>query len=114
MILIMKNKELLKKIPKTGFLKLTAEKVDLSEEDRIALIRKGNAYFNQGKYDIAKKIFLTAHYPDGLVRLGDYYLAEKKPLEAFRMFWLAKYPRQVDRMVEKMAAIIKKWIKEER
>ncbi|MBN1797439.1 MAG: hypothetical protein JW822_02610 [Spirochaetales bacterium] len=110
----MKNKELLKKIPKTGFLKLTTEKVELSEEDRIALIRKGNGYFNQGKYDIAKKIFLTAHYPDGLVRLGDYYLTEKKPLEAFRMFWLAKYPRQVDRMVEKMAAIIKKWIKEER
>jgi hypothetical protein len=114
MIAEMKNMELLKKIPKTGFLKLTTEKVELSEDKRIALIRKGNDYFNRGKYDIAKKIFLTAHYPDGLVRLGDYYLSEKKPLEAFRMYWLAKYPRQVDKMVEKMAAIIKKWMREER
>jgi len=104
----------LEKIPKNGFLKLTRQKVELGDQRRIALIRKGNEYFNQGKFDIAKKIFLTADYADGLARLGDFYLKQKKPLEAFRMYWLAKYPEQVNRMIEKMAAIVKKWIKEER
>jgi tetratricopeptide (TPR) repeat protein len=110
----MKHKEFLEKIPKNGFLKLTREKIELGDQKRIALIRKGNEYFNQGKYDIAKKIFLTADYADGLARLGEYYLKKKNPLEAFRMYWLAKQPEQVNKMIEKMAAIIKKWIKEER
>ena len=108
----MNRKDMLARIPKEGFLKLTRESVDLPEEKRIALIRKGNDLFNQGRFDLAKKVFLTAGYNDGLVRLGDRYMEEKKPLEAFRMYWLAQHAAKRDHFVEKMSLVIKRWLHE--
>lgn len=113
----MKSNDILKKIPKHGFLKLTREdqkQVKVSKDKRVELIRKGNELFNNKKYDMAKRIFITINYSDGLIRLGEYYLKNKKPLEAFRMYWLANYIKPVNAMIEKMAFIIKKWLKEER
>ena len=110
----MKNEDVLKHIPKEGFLKLTQEKIEIPEEKRMALIRKGNELFNRGQLDLAKKVFLTAQYSDGLVRLGDRYFSEKKPLEAFRMYWIAKNKNKKDRIVEKMSSIIRQWLEEER
>jgi len=110
----MKSPEILKSIPKDGLLKLTKEEVELPVKKKIALIRKGNELFNQGNFEMAQKIFITADYADGLGRLGDHYLEQKKPLEAFRMYWLAKNKRKIETIIEKIAGIIKKWIKEER
>lgn len=110
----MKNKDVLKQIPKEGFIRLTREKTAVPEDKRIALIRKGNEFFNRGQVDLAKKIFLTTDYSDGLVRLGDRLMEEKKPLEAFRMYWIAGHKRKRDAFVEKMSLIIKQWLHEER
>ena len=107
------REELLKKVPKEGFLKITRNRAaELPKEQRIALIRKGNELFNQKKYDIAKRIFLTTGYSDGLIRLGNLYLNQNMPLEAFRMYWLAPDQKKVEAMLEKTVAIIKKWLKE--
>jgi hypothetical protein len=106
-------KDILKRMPKEGFIKLTSEaNRSLSGEQRTALIRKGNALFNQGKIDLAKRIFLTAGYTDGLIRLGDYYYKRRQPLEAFRMYRLAPYKSSSEKMLEKMAMILRSWLKE--
>jgi hypothetical protein len=106
------REEALKRIPKEGLLRLTADKPDVPEDKRIALIRKGNELFNNGQLDLAKKVFLTAGYQDGLVRLGDRYSEEKKPLEAFRMYWLAGHAAKTDKIVEKMSWIVRQWLHE--
>lgn len=107
------REELLKKVPKEGFLKLTeSQSAEMSKEQRVALIRKGNDLFNRKKYELAKKIFLTTGYSDGLIRLGDLYMNQEKPLEAFRMYWLAPDRKKVDAMMEKTVGIVKKWLKE--
>jgi len=107
------REELLKKVPKEGFLKITESRsAEMSKEQRVALIRKGNDLFNQKQYDLAKKIFLTTGYSDGLIRLGDLYMNQNLPLEAFRMYWLAPDRKKVDAMLEKTVGIVKKWLKE--
>ncbi len=106
------KEDMLKHIPKEGFLKLTQDKPDLPEEKRIALIRKGNDLFNNGRFDLAKKVFLTAGYSDGLVRIGDRLAEEHKSLEAFRMYWLARHPVKTDNFVEKMSLVIRQWLHE--
>lgn len=94
-----------------GFLKTTAP-VHITAEQRSALIRKGNVLFNEGKIDQARRIFITAHYTDGLIRVGDYHMKRNEPLEAFRMYWLAPERRKVEAMLEKMAGVIRSWLEE--
>ncbi len=107
-------KELLKELPKEGFIKVAKDnKTRIDGEQKAALIRKGNELFNQGKYEMAKRVFMTTHYTDGLIRLGEYYWKQKMPFEAFRMFWLAPFKKKQDAMVEKMAGIIRSWLKDE-
>jgi len=108
-----KREELLNRLPKEGFLKISeAKPAELAQEQRAVLIRRGNALYNEKKYDLAKRIFLTTGYSDGLIRLGNMYLKEAKPLEAFRMYWLAPDRKKVEAMLEKSVAIIRKWLKE--
>jgi hypothetical protein len=106
----MKPSEALKKVPKDGFLKLTLERAELAPNARSALIRKGNELLNQGKHGLALRIFMTTGYLDGLVRLGEVYEKEGKPLEAFRMYWLARYRKKIDPSVEKMAGVVRQWL----
>ncbi len=109
-----KVEELLKNIPKEGFLKVTkSPEQQLDNDKRIALIRKGNELFNRGEIELAKRIFITTGYSDGLIRIGDLYMEQNLPLEAFRMYYMAPYPKKVNEMLEKMAAIVRKWLKEE-
>jgi hypothetical protein len=96
--------------PDPGFQKVTQAPV--TPQDRAALIRKGNQLFNEGRIDDAKRIFLTVGYGDGLIRLGDWYDKKKRPLEAFRMYWLASEPGKTQAMIEKMAAVVRMWLKE--
>ncbi len=105
--------ELLSKIPKEGLLRVaTRSQVDLPKDKRAALIRKGNEYYNQGKIELAKKIFLTTGYSDGLIRLGDLYYEQDQLLEAFRMYWLAPDRKKVESLVEQTARVIQKWLNE--
>jgi hypothetical protein len=111
------REELLRRLPKEGFLKITAEKpagaAKLAEGERVALIRKGNELFNLKKFDLARKIFLTTGYSDGLIRLGDLYLKQAKPLEAFRMYLQAPDRKKVEALLEKSVAVLRHWLSED-
>lgn len=86
----------------------------LSSQQRTLLIRRGNELFNKGDIDQAKRIFLTAHYTDGMIRLGDHYMKQNLPLEAFRMYWLAPDRHKSDYLIERMAGVVRSWLKESR
>lgn len=107
------KEELLSRLPREGFLKISADRtVRLPEDQRAALIRKGNAAFNEKNYELAKKVFLTTGYADGLIRLGDMYMKENKPLEALRMYWLAPESKKVGALVERASEVLRRWLKE--
>lgn len=109
-----KVQKILERLPSDGFLKVTTDKpANLDSKEKVALIRKGNELFNRGKIDLAKRIFITAGYTDGLIRIGDLYFKQNLPLEALKMYWLAPDSKKVDTMVEKMGAIIRKWLRED-
>lgn len=109
----MKNNDLRGKIPLKGFIKISDHRVtSLSSSQRIALIRKGNEFFNAGQFEQAKRIFMTTGYSDGLIRLGDQYYEKKDPYEALRMYWLAPSVAKRDKVIEQMASVIHKWLKE--
>lgn len=82
----------------------------LTKEQRIALIRKGNELFNKGDVATAGRIYITSGYGDGLIRMGDYYYKKRRPMEAFRMYWLAKDKTRSEKLIEKMAAVIQAWL----
>jgi len=84
----------------------------LSSSDRVALIRKGNEFFNLKKYEAAKRVFITCRYSDGLIRLAQYHLGIQDPLEAFRLYWIAGDSRMISEMAERMAMVVRSWIKE--
>jgi hypothetical protein len=50
----------------------------MDSKERAALIREGNAAFNDADYPKARELYLKCDYKDGLIRLGDYYMYEKK------------------------------------
>ena len=100
-----------KSLSAPGFIKTAGPALDGGQ--RAALIRRGNEFFNTGKYEEAKRIFLTTRYTDGLMRLGDYYYKQQQILEAFRMYWLAPDHRKTDYLVERMAAVVRGWLKDE-
>lgn len=107
----MKNEEVLKKIPKEGFLKVSGfKKGDLTSQQKTALNRKGNQLFNDGKYDQAERIFLTTGYSDGISRVGDQYYNSNNMLDAFRMYLIAPAPDKKEMMIEKMAGVVRYWI----
>jgi hypothetical protein len=109
----MKDHDILKNIPKDGFIKLTRDKSPaLKPDQKAALIRKGNELFNKGDISQAKKIFLTVGYTDGIIRLGSYYYKKNMPLEAFRMYCLAPDQQKKEAFIEKMAGVIKNWLTE--
>jgi len=108
----MKGYEILKRIPKDGFLKVgEVQKQPLASDKKTALNRKGNELFNTGNLDKAKRIFLTTGYTDGIIRLGDYYYNNKQVLEAFRMYCLAPAPDKKEILIERMASVIQYWLK---
>jgi hypothetical protein len=108
------REELLNRLPQEGFLKITSSRPrELSDDQKIGLIRKGNALFNAGQHDLAKRIFITTGYTDGLIRLGDLYMKDGKPLEALRMYLLAPDREKADLLLEGTVRILQKWLKEE-
>lgn len=103
---------ILEKIPKEGFLKTTVERRDdLPSQQRVQLIRRGNEFYNKGDFQMAKKVFLTLGYNDGLIRLGDHFYEKGEPLEALAMYREANAQDKVDDMIIQMAQVIKKWLK---
>ena len=110
----MNLEETLKKIPQDGFVKTTKPKrAPMSTSERATLIRKGNELFNAGHIELAKKIFITTAYGDGLSRLGDYYHNANDPLEALRMYWIAPAPHKMNMVLENITSVIQTWLADE-
>ena len=86
------------------------EKIDLKSTDRVALNRKGNQFFNEGKIDVAKRIFITTGYSDGLTRVGDHYYKTNNYLEALKMYTMAPAPEKKDELIRKISNVIIRWI----
>ena len=93
------------------------EKVEkvLTPKERILLIRKGNELLNDGKIELAEKIFITTAYKDGLIRIGDYYYFDQKNVfKALNLYLEAKYEKRIKELTERMALILKKWLNEDK
>jgi len=87
----------------------------MENKERIALIRKGNEYFNNGEIDKAITIFVKTGYKDGLVRIGDFYYYDKRmPLIAFRFYKMANMQNKVNEIFERMIFALSKLIGEDR
>jgi len=96
-----------------GLIKTTDQPVqNLSGEQKAALNRKGNFFYNEGDIESARRIFITTGYSDGLSRIGDYYAKNNKELEALKYYWLAHNMRKAEPLIEKFALIIKSVITE--
>jgi hypothetical protein len=87
----------------------------MDEKERIALIRKGNEFFNKREIDNALKIFIKTNYKDGLARIGDYYFYEKKqPLTALDFYKKANMDTKVNEIYERMMYALNRWIVEDK
>ncbi len=83
----------------------------LSDQQKVALNRKANALFNEGKVEMAKRIFITTGYSDGLTRIGDNYNKENKYLDALKMYLLAHNKRKSEPIIEKISQIVSVMLK---
>lgn len=83
----------------------------MDEKERIALIRKGNEYFNQGKIKEAIEVFFKTGYKDGLHRIGDYYYYDKKlPLIALKFYRMSGSTKKINEIMERMVFALSKWL----
>ena len=96
-----------------AFIKVTDLPVgSLSPQQRVALNRKANALFNDGKIEMAERIFITTGYSDGLTRCGDKYAEKNEYMKALRLYLLAHNKRKSDPLVEKLAGLVSTMLKE--
>ena len=95
-----------------GFIKTTVSP-GIDGSTKAALNRKGNALFNAGDAESAKRIFLTTGYSDGLSRVGDYYKSQGRPLDALKMYWTAPDHTKADPIIQQLSEIIRQLISEE-
>jgi hypothetical protein len=79
---------------------------------KAALNRKGNALYNSGDIEGARRVFLTTGYSDGLARVGDFYKAHGRPLDALRMYWIAPDKTKADLIFAEIAGVIQGLIHE--
>lgn len=87
----------------------------MDEKERAALIRKGNAAFNEGDIELAIKVFKATGYKDGLIRLGDYFFYEKEqPLIAYGYYRRAGDTKMIDRMSEAFSFALNCWLHDEK
>ncbi len=101
-----------KEIPE-GFIKVTDRPISgLSPEKKALLNRKGNVFFNEGKIEDARRIFLTTGYSDGLIRVADVYAKEKRGLDALKLYVLAHEQAKAEPIYEKVASTIGELLKD--
>jgi hypothetical protein len=97
-----------------GFIKTgDAPRAEIPSGDKAGLNRKGNELFNSGDIEAARRVFQTTGYSDGLIRVGNRYLADQRPVDALKMYWLAKDRRHSGELIEKIARIIQNLLREE-
>lgn len=83
----------------------------LSDQQKVTLNRRANALLNEGKIEMAKRIFITTGYSDGLTRIGDNYNKENKYLDALKMYLLAHNKRKSEPIIEKISQTVSVMLK---
>jgi hypothetical protein len=94
-----------------GFIK-TSKGGAVESSQKAALNRKGNSFFNAGKIEEARRIFLTTGYTDGLARVGDYYKTQGRILDALKMYWIAPDHTKAEPLIAQLSDIIRQFIHE--
>jgi len=96
-----------------SFIKTTDSPVStLSPAQKVQLNRKGNEFFNQGKFNEARRLFITTGYSDGLRRCGDSYMKKGNELEALKLYWLAHNTSKTEPLIKKVAGLLSIWVAE--
>ena len=97
---------------RNAFIKVsTPAPVDGSQ--KAALNRKGNQFYNDGKIEEARRIFMTTGYSDGLSRVGDYYKSKGRLLEALKMYWIAPDKNKSQPLIEQLAGLVQNMMSED-
>jgi len=92
-----------------AFIKVsTPSPVDGSQ--KAALNRKGNQFFNEGKIEEARRVFMTTGYSDGLSRVGDFYKSKGRLLEALKMYWMAPDKNKSQPLIEQLSYLIQSMV----
>nr|WP_318712219.1 hypothetical protein [uncultured Treponema sp.] len=95
------------------FIKVTDKPVQgLSDPQKVALNRKANTLFNEGKLEMAERIFITTGYSDGLTRVGDKYAEKKLYFKALKLYLLAHNKRKSEPIIEKISQAMSVMLKE--
>lgn len=101
------DKNPFERFPADGLIKTADLPLSGVEPDRkVKLNRKGNELFNSGDVEAARRIFQTTGYSDGLIRVGERYMAERRPIDALKMFKLAKDDRRAEGLISSAALVI--------
>ncbi len=101
------DKNPFERFPADGLIKTADLPLSGVEPDRkVKLNRKGNELFNSGDVEAARRIFQTTGYSDGLIRVGERYMAERRPIDALKMFRLAKDDRRAEGLISSAALVI--------
>jgi len=80
---------------------------------KAALNRKGNQFYNDGKIEEARRIFMTTGYSDGLSRVGDFYKSKGRLLEALKMYWIAPDKNKSQPLIEQLAGLVQNMINDD-
>lgn len=98
----------------TEFIKTTGKSSsELNPADRAQLIRKGNESYNQGKFDLAERIFITCKYSDGLARIGDIHFKRQDYPKAMQLYVLSRDAGRIERLSKRMALVVRQWLLED-
>lgn len=86
----------------------------MNEQERVALIRQGNAFMQEKRYKEALSCFVKAGYQDGLVRIGDVLYDQKNYVGALKVYLKSGHPQRIQACTEKVAAIVHTWLEEDK
>jgi len=95
-----------------AFIRVTT-KTNVDGSQKAALNRKGNQFYNEGKIEDARRIFMTTGYSDGLSRIGDFYKSKGRLLEALKMYWIAPNKTKSQVIIEQLAGLVQSMINED-
>jgi len=83
----------------------------MNDEEKVALSRKGNEYFNNGNITEAIKFFVKAGYKDGIMRVADhYYFDKKQPLIALKFYKMINRKDRIDEIFARMMFALNKML----
>ena len=107
------DKNLFARFPEDGLIKTADLPTPGVETDRkVKLNRHGNELFNEGDVEAARRIFQTTGYSDGLIRVGERYMADNKPIEALKMYRLARDDKRSEALIATAAFVIQNLLRE--